>query len=69
MVVYLDGQQVGEASVLLSAPPAVNRNAFATWQLDFFLAGAAPGEHTISVQAILEGHEPVLAAEAPLSVR
>ena len=69
IVVYLDGQQVGESSSLASASADSEGAAFANWQLDFLLAQAPPGEHTISIQAILEGHEPVLAAEAPLSIQ
>jgi hypothetical protein len=69
MVIYLDGQQVGETAALPAASSDSRRNAFTNWQVDFLLPGAPPGDHTIGVQALLEGHEPVLAAEAPLSIQ
>ena len=70
VMVYLDGRPVGETKALLRLPAGSNADAATIlgWKLDFSVRDARPGEHELSVQAVLTGHEPVTVAHTSLSV-
>lgn len=70
ITVYVDNQLVGETSSLLSSTlgSSTDGPAIQSWQLDFPIRDAHPGEHVLKVQAVLAGHDPITVAETSVMV-
>ncbi len=68
MILYLDDKPVAETSTFVPAP--VTSNAGSTvvhsWQLDFFSQNTEVSEHILTVQAVFDGHDPVVVMRTTL---
>jgi len=70
VVVYIDDRRMAEASMAASTLLGANGGStpIKNWQADFFIKDIPPGEHTLIVQSVPEGHDPVIVSQSVLSV-
>jgi hypothetical protein len=70
MIAYVDDRPVAETGLLTPASQGPNRvNTAANWELDFILKDTAPGQHVLSLQAVLTGHDPVLVTQTVFDLK
>ena len=70
IAVYLDARHVADTTMVESTLRGADgaTTSIRNWQADFFLQDVPLGDHTLTVQSVLQGHNPVVVSQSPLSV-
>ena len=70
IAVYVDARHAADTTMVESTLPGANGGvtSIKNWQADFFLKDVPLGDHTLTVQSVPEGHNPVVVSQSPLAV-
>ncbi len=70
IAVYVDDRHMADTTMVESTLLGANSGATSikNWQADFFLKDIPLGEHTLTVQSVLDGQNPIVVAQSALWV-
>jgi len=70
LIVYLDEKPVGQTEVFYPVLMGMNSQnlQIESWRVDFFMKNVPPGNYVLALQAVLQGHDPIMLMQTPVSV-